>query len=215
MAFTFPVGVSSVLMCKHIFRSKYERLYSFASYWSTTTYQTQAALQAFTEALHGAVGGTWQNIGDHEAYYSITESDYRSVEGTQRTAYHSAELAGTMGDLLDDAALELEGLPMYSALIIQKTTEKFGRSKRGRFFVPLISEQAQHDGIIDTLNASTCRELADIFQTDREIGTGTASARHWDRKNNTFDPITRCYPLDVLGTRRDRKLGRKGLRIES
>jgi hypothetical protein len=214
MPFTFPTGSSSIIMCKHIFQSKYERLYSFASYWTTTVAPDQTGLDDFNSGLHEAVGNAWDDIADHESNYLETQSDFRNVEELQIISSYISPIAGALGDVLEDADLEIESLPAYSALIIQKTTSKHGRSKRGRMFVPLISEQIQHDGFIDTLNRTACRELADIFQTDRPIGAGTASARHWDRKNNKLEVITRCYPLDVLGTRRDRKLSRPGIRIQ-
>lgn len=213
MAFTFPVGSNSIIMVKHIVKSKYERLYSWGSYWTTPIVPTQEQLDSFSNELHADVGGQWRDLADIDSKMVETQVDFRNVEDVQVESFTQDDIAGLKGGVLDDATAELEGLPTYAALIIQKVTGKHGRSKRGRFFIPLISETVQHDGIIDDLNVPACRELADIFQTDREIGGDLAHARHWDRKNNKLEVITHTYPLDVLGTRRDRKLGRKGVRL--
>lgn len=208
-----PGGEASWLVTRHVFQSRYERLYSFSMDWRPSAAPSQEELQSFVDTLHAELGNEVNDVMDHEDKFVQTTADFRNLENVQREAFRIEDFPGTMGDVLEDGGEEIDAMPAYVAVCFQKRTDKPGRSKRGRFFLPCISEQVQHDGIVDILNRGALRQIADIFQTERPLGGGTCAPRLYDRKNNVGVPIAACYPMDVLVTRRDRKLGRPGIRI--
>jgi hypothetical protein len=93
-------------------------------------------------------------------------------------------------------------------LIIQKRCGILGRSNRGRWFIPGLHEALQNAGVIDVEYRAACKTIADLMSTDVTVSTGFSTvmhARHYNRKLGTVVPITKCYAIGALGTRRDRR----------
>jgi hypothetical protein len=99
-------------------------------------------------------------------------------------------------------------LPDEVCIIVQKRTGNTGRAKRGRWFFCGLSEQMQNAGEVDFQYRDDVKSFADLLSTSIVVTTGfstTLNARHYDRKDNILMPITKCYALRTMGSRRDRR----------
>jgi hypothetical protein len=94
-------------------------------------------------------------------------------------------------------------LPMSSTLVVAKKTTQFGRSKQGRYFFAGIGEAVQENGLVASGYVNAAKALATFLGADRTF-TVPFHARHWDRKNNVFVPISSCLALSKIGTLRSR-----------
>lgn len=102
-----------------------------------------------------------------------------------------------------------EMLPLSAVVVVQKHTGVFGRSARGRFFFAGIAEDVNNSGFIAVDFNTQARAVATFLGADRTFAI-PFHARHWDRKNNTFEPITSCVCLDKISTLRSRTKKTRG-----
>lgn len=131
----------------------------------------------------------------------------------------SAAVAGTLPAVTPNSETDAEDsmmdtLPDEVCLIIQKRTGNTGRSKYGRWFFTGLSEKVQNAGQVDQEMIANAKTLAASLSDDITVSTGFATvlhARHWDKKNNVMLPITKCYVVRAIGTRKDR---RRPLKLE-
>lgn len=99
-------------------------------------------------------------------------------------------------------------LPDECALIIQRRTGKRGRSKYGRLYIGGLSEKIQYAGEISSAYRAECVAIATAVPQDIAVAgafTSVLHARHWDRKNNVMEPVTKAYAVNGIGSRRDRR----------
>lgn len=169
---------------------------------------TVASLQTSCDNWHAAFGGEVDDIMDHEDAYAVTKFKWREGGGgLVEVEVHKADtISGDLGDIAEDATAELDALPPYAALQIVKNTGYKGRANRGRLFIPCISEMVQHDGLIDVLNVTACKQIADHLLTPVPIDEVAYDPAHWNRKTNESVMVVRMYPMNQLVTRRDRRL---------
>lgn len=117
--------------------------------------------------------------------------------------------AVTPGSVSDETLSAVaDTLPDEAALIVQKRTGQAGRTKRGRWFFSGLSEQCQNAGEIDIEWRQTFKDFANVLSNDVTVSTGFSTvmhARHLDNKNSVLEPITKCYAIRTLGTRKDRR----------
>lgn len=122
------------------------------------------------------------------------------------TGEMAASQPGGTGD--DDDQGTADTLPDEVSLIVQKRTGNTGRSAYGRWFFCGLSENVQNAGKVDVQAVGLCRNFANSLSNDITVTGGFATimhARHWDKKNNTMRPITKCYAVATMGSRIDRR----------
>lgn len=147
---------------------------------------------------------------------SFTKVEGRAygVGGTEFEANStSPEVAGGITAVAPNSPSEDGSLPdTFGAdvvLIVQKRTGKVGRQKRGRWFFCGLSEQLANNGLIIDDVLVNVKGLADGLSNTVTVTSGFSTVlnpRHWDRKGNTLEPITKCYAIRNLGSRDDRRL---------
>lgn len=218
----FPTNATSMISAKFKWQHRYLGEASCEMLYEPNVLVTQIGLQAFTEFVHAGMGNAWKEIGDHETALIGTQTRYLAWEGSpvvERVAFDFERYAGDRGDIVEDAATELDALPPFVSLLIRKYTDHAGRANRGRLFLPFLSEQIQHDGLLDSLNEGDAKAVADFLHTVVDVTddlgdvVGTASPRLWNLKDNLFVPITRMMACVRLVTRMDRamKVGQRPL----
>jgi hypothetical protein len=119
---------------------------------------------------------------------------------------HTAVTPGAVSE--DEASTITDTLPDEVSLIIQKRTGNTNRGSMGRWFFTGLTEKMQNHGVIARDYLTSVVSLANQFSDDITVtGSGATilHARHWNRKANSLQPITKCYALKVLGTRLDRR----------
>lgn len=211
---SYPTNATSMISAKFQFQHRYLGVASFEMLYEPNAAVTQLGLQNIVDAVSGGFSNVWKEIADHETSMIGVTGRYLAWEGTpvERIAYDFTTVAGDRGDIVEDATSELDALPPYVALLVRKYTDKPGRPNRGRIFIPYLSEQIQHDGIIDEGNEADVKACADFLHTPlsfQNIDGGeffSANPRLWNLKDNLFVPITRMMATNRLVTRRDRAL---------
>lgn len=136
-------------------------------------------------------------------------ADGSDIEGNSTSPKVLGDItAVTPGSESDDGSLP-DTMPDESVLIIQKRTGTAGRGARGRWFFSGLGEAVQNNGVIVEGFQDDAKELADVLSEDIDTGAGdfttTMHARHWNRDSNTLMPITKCYAIRVIGTRKERR----------
>lgn len=122
-------------------------------------------------------------------------------------------VSGTWAAVQPNSSTDLDDqlpdtLPDEASLIIQKRTGNRARSKNGRWFFCGLSEQMQNAGQIDAQQTGLAITIATLLSDDVTVSSGFSTvlhARHYDHKNSALLPITKCYAIRTLGTRRDRR----------
>jgi len=119
------------------------------------------------------------------------------IDGTSTSSANT----GALGDQ--------ECLPLSSVVVVQKKTTVFGRSARGRYFFAGIGEEMNNGGFVDVTFNTRARALASFLGASRTFVV-PFDARHWNRKINTFQPISACVTLDKISTLRSRTKKERG-----
>lgn len=172
-------------------------------------------LEACCNAVLTKIGSAWSAIMTTQAKIERAEGRWYGA-GTAGFEANStingiqgALLGVTPGSPTDATSDSLaDTLPDEVVLILQKRTGNTGRSQMGRWFISGLSEQVQNHGIIDAEMVGDIRGIADLMTENITVTGGFSSVlshRHWNRKANTLMPITKCYAIRAIGTRKDRR----------
>jgi hypothetical protein len=199
---------SHLISCKFVWQDKYIRTYTCEMFYQRPSLMsiTFLQLQTWADAMHTAFGGEIDDIMDHEAMLARVEVRYVDINNVDITANSTnAGIPGVMGDIIEDAGQELESLPPYATLNVRKITGYAGRQNRGRLFIPCISEQVQHDGILDTLNIAGAQEAISNLVNPPMLEGEALKPIHWNREEGIAVEILSLQIVNVLGTRRDRR----------
>lgn len=191
-------------------------------YWEATVQPTGITqLEAICNRVHAVISPQVAVLCTTQIEIERMEGRYfgtgtTGFEGNSTTASVQGEFAAvTPGSATDESESSIaDTMPDESVLIIQKRTGNTSRSKNGRWFFSGLSEQMQNAGIIDPEMTANAKALADLLSTDITVSVGFSTvlhARHFDQKNSNLLPITKCYALRVIGTRKDR---RRPLKLE-
>jgi hypothetical protein len=174
---------SHLISCKFVWQDKYIRTYTCEMFYQRPSLMsiTFLQLQTWADAMHTAF----------------------NVDITANST--NAGIPGVMGDIIEDAGQELESLPPYATLNVRKITGYAGRQNRGRLFIPCISEQVQHDGILDTLNIAGAQEAISNLVNPPMLEGEALKPIHWNREEGIAVEILSLQIVNVLGTRRDRR----------
>lgn len=185
-------------------------------YWNLTVAPTGITqIEACCNRLMAVYGTLFANLMTMQVSIVRFEGRWfgpgtQGFEGNSTVgAIQGANTAATPG--LDDPPetdVQPDTLPDEVCLIVQKRTGNTSRSKNGRWFFSGLTEKIQNAGLIEPEWIGTCTTLANALSTDVTVSSGFSTvmnARHWDQKNSDLLPITKCYALRVMGTRRDRR----------
>lgn len=100
-------------------------------------------------------------------------------------------------------------LPDEVSLVIQLKTGIGGRANQGRRFITGLSEKIQYAGEVTPDFYPKVLALAAKIKAPFNItiaaGTESMLPAHWNRKANVMKPVTACYVVNAMGTRRDRR----------
>lgn len=207
----YPSNATSMTSVKFQFRHRYLGVASCEMLYECATSIEGENAQALSVQIHTQFGNVWKEIADHECALMGTIVRHLAWEGEpdiQYMGYTFEEITGDRGDVLEDGAAELDALPPYVALLIRKYTNRAGRQNQGRMFIPYLSEQIQHDGVLDSGNQADAKAVADFLHTPITLA-GTAhvfNPRLWNLKDNLLVPITRMMACNRLVTRNDRAM---------
>lgn len=124
------------------------------------------------------------------------------------TGTNAAVTPGSTSEAEGEADILTDTLPDEVSVIIQKRTGNTGPSQMGRWFFTGFSEKLNNHGVIAVNWIAGLKAIADLLSTDVTV-TGAFSTvmhpRHYNQKANSLMPITKCYVLKTLGTRKDRR----------
>lgn len=161
------------------------------------TYATLYKKLTTTQVQHVRVEGRWYGGGTSE------------LEGNSTLPEMQGELSAvTPGSESDEEDITPDTLPDEVSLIIQKRTGNSGRNNRGRWFFCGLGESVQNAGIIDVAMYGPVKTFANKLSDNITVSGAFSTvlhARHFDQKGGELDPITKCYAIRVLGTRKDRR----------
>jgi hypothetical protein len=179
-----PTGLTQIEACCNRLMAQYPPF--FTPYLSNQTFITR-----FEGRWYGGGGAAFEG-----------NSTVAAVQGGLTTVIPNsgADATGSSG--------QADTLPDEACLIIQKRTGLTGRSNYGRWFIPGLGEAIQNAGEIDVEYRGLIKVTADSLSTDVVVSTGFSTvmhARHYNRKTNALIPITKCYAIQTLGSRRDRR----------
>jgi hypothetical protein len=189
-------GFDIATFTAHFKRITSSETWSFATYWKTDSQNlTEAnivtACNQYKSQLANVIGAVM-----HETC-AMTRVNCR-VFAQGKVIDGEDDQAAVVGDVSSG-----DVLPISAVLVIQRKTTSFGRSARGRIFLSGIAEEINNGGFVNVTYNTVCRGLAAFFGADRTFAI-PFHARHWDRKNNTFVPISKCTCLDKISTLRSR-----------
>lgn len=191
------------------FTSKYLRTFTVQMYYKfeSSHVPDYAELLSFANEYHIAFSGEIDDLMDHETFIVPPTVRYENLENIDITAISNENpTEGAKGGILVDANDEIESLPPQAALCIRKFTGLKGRANGGRLFIPFISEQVQHDGILDVINYVAAQEAVATMYNPPTLGGITLVPCHWNRKDSKLVAITQMGALKVLSQRYDRRL---------
>lgn len=212
-----PTTPGNICVATLYWSDRYYRISSCQHYYANNsgTIPEQADLDVAADTLFTTFGGEVDDIMDHEAKFAQVILRYLNLEGMDMTAYSvSPAIAGSMGTILvDDPSDEIDGMPPETALVIRKLTGKAGRKNRGRLFIPCISEQIVHEGIVDSLNYIGVRQAIAALFEPIAVGAATYAPSHWNRVDNILVPITLMGANQFVRTRKDRAWKQRPLMI--
>lgn len=233
-----PSNAVRMISLKWIWEDKYLNQASVEMLYEPAAALDQQGVQTACSVQGTAIGNRWREVADVDCKLSVCYGRYLDwtdmANIKELVAYSAVDLAGTQGGLLDaaDPLAEIESLPPVMAFLVRKHTEKAGRPYRGRLFVPYISEECVHDGIVDEGDTANFKLLAAAFGTSFETnntagGPITCHARLWAqgmKDTSTEDPgayitinklevITSTDGAAKLVTRRDRRYRHRNLTL--
>jgi len=233
----YPSNAVRMLLLQGIWEDKYLNQASVQMIYEPASALDQTAVDTAATERGAMIADKWKVVADVDVKLQATTArylDWTSSDVTELVSYSATAQAGTLGGLTDvsDPAGEIESLPPVMAFLVRKNTNKAGRPYRGRLFVPYISEEVVHDGIVDSGDEAAFRALAEefgkSFNVNLEDETFVAcNARHWARKEKDTstenpDDFTEINKLIVvtstsgarnLVTRRDRRYKHRNLTI--
>jgi hypothetical protein len=172
-------------------------------------------LEAIMNRLHAVISALAIEIMSNQCsvvrwegrFYGTGSSEFEANSTT--AAQPGNHIAVTPNSTTDEtSSYTADTLPDEACLIVQKRTGTIGRSKRGRWFFCGLSEVMQNAGEIDIEYRGQAIDLANGLSSDVTVTSGFSTilhARHYDHKNNMMLPITKCYAIRTLGSRRDRR----------
>lgn len=197
-----PPIPSSVLVADLCVRTPH-RMLRTRTYWtSDTAPENETQLTVIADAIKTAFTNALPNVLPDTNYFSRVECKWY---GAGNAFFFANSVAAEGPGLIDvpdgpseDGGSESEDvMPDSTGVIIQKKTGKRGPSKQGRIFIGGIAEKTQYGGQIAEGYESYFKTLAGKFSADITINAGGVNtvlhARHWDRKNNVMEPITKTY----------------------
>lgn len=213
-----PPVPGHVITLNLYFRNSLYRVFKSVMYYKSDagTVPTFLELQTWAEAMFTGFGGEIDDIMDHDCTFAATKARYENNEVADITAFSTGDaIDGALGTIADDPGDELESLPPESALLLRKFTDLKGRQNQGRMFIPFISEQAQHDGIVDLLQYTAVRQAINRLMSPEMLGAGNLAPCHWNKKENKLPVITRLGGGQFLSRRKDRRIKEERLYILS
>lgn len=178
--------------------------------WSTTTYWQAASTQISQANALAAAEAYHTQFAEVVSLLLATSVKVAStrvrvfLSGSLIEAEHAEEIPGAGGTA--------EALPRQDCIVIQRRTASFGRSYQGRIFLSGIAEAVQTNGEISNASRADAKEVATFLGADRTFNV-PFHARHWNRKMNTFVPISACYAVIELKSRRDRQYYKASTKI--
>lgn len=136
---------------------------------------------------------------------AILSSDCQYAGIVLHSKNGTAELISESGEGADSGDGDAISLPDEVAAEIQKRTGQVGRSKRGRLFFSGLPNTSNDDGVLTADAKTTLGLLAAFIGADITASGTVLHPRHYNRLANTLDIITRCRPVSVFASRRDRR----------
>lgn len=203
-----PPVPGHLLTADFYWRNAYYQVYRTTMHYnvSGSAVPTYPQLLAWANDQFGAVMGEVDDIQDHDVLGTQVRARYENNEGFDMSVFSDSDaIAGAMGTIVDDAGEEIESLPPQGALCLRKFTDKGGRQNRGHLFIPFISEQVQHDGILDTLNLPAVRQICTALMTPTMLAGAACTPALWNRKENKLVDIVRIGAVQFISHRDDRK----------
>jgi hypothetical protein len=170
--------------------------------WTNTTYWNVDSLGLTQQNALSAATAYHTQYGDLVCQLlaqsvSLTATRVRSFKTNALVeAIYSQEKEGE--------AATPEALPRQDAIVIQKTTGQFGRANQGRIFISGVAETMQVNGELANVARPLAKNVADFLGADRTFAL-PMNSRHWNRKLNTFVPITACFAIIELKSQRNRQ----------
>lgn len=96
-------------------------------------------------------------------------------------------------------------LPEEDVLCIQRRTGLVGRNKRGRVFIPYVSEDFQEDGELNAGGLANALLIATMIKSDVTAGTAVFFPCTPDWKNSVLVPVVQAGIVRQVCSRRDRR----------
>lgn len=106
-------------------------------------------------------------------------------------------------------------MPEENAVVIQRRTGLPGRSKRGRVYIPYVSEEAAIDSTLDAPYITLYKSLATALKTPLVSGGITLSPRTPSFKDSTLYPVVETRVLSEICSRRQRRFPKRPLPLAS
>lgn len=202
-----PAIPANVLVADLVIRTNRKMLRSRLYYTSDTPPDDETDLTVIADQVKVHFTPSLPNLLPTLNYFSRVECRWYGAGSAfffaNSTAAEGAGLISSPMDSSEDGGSETEDvMPDGSAIIIQKKTGKRGPSKQGRLFIGGIAEAVNFAGEVTPGLVATTKVLAGKVAADITINTGgvvtVLHARHWDRKNNIMEPITKTYVVKGL-----------------
>lgn len=186
-------------------------------YAATTAPAVYNHVQAIANYVHLVIGGAFATVMPAECKVAGTVARYITDSVDLEAPSTEAAITGTMTAIIE----ALDGtdhfdMPDEACLIFRKITGHGGRSKRGRIFLPGISEVVNDGGRIYTGAKAAVISIAELLTapvavtyTDGEevepAFAANLNLRLFDQKNSMLVPVMKCVALDIIGSRIDRR----------
>lgn len=185
-------------------------------YWDASVGPTGLTqLEAICDRVLAVIGTNYITLLSAQCQIMRFEGRFYGAGSTEFEANStSAPLDGARVAVIPNSGTDAiestlaDTLPDEVCLIVQKRTGNIGRSKRGRWFFTGLSEQIQNAGEVDAAVRASVKVFADTLSNDITVSSGFSTvlhARHYDKLNHALLPITKCYAIRTMGTRRDRR----------
>jgi len=206
-----PNATTDFLKITHYFSTPLARALSCATYWSSspsTLAIDNTNIVTVASDFHDQFGDLWSDLADSVCSLTATRAQWYGVadDGYHAAYGNGAAVAGdkTIATASSDIG-ESDALPDWDALLITRNTDSRLRERRGRLFIPCLSEDFSKGGILQPEAFTAANALAAFVSNDQTAGPGTWHARHWNKKANTLHVVTQAKVMQTLTTRTDRK----------
>lgn len=205
-----PNATADFLKVVHFFQSPSRVPMSCATYWSsspTLAAVDDANIILIANAAHSAFGALWADLADSVCELVATRATWygQADDGFHQGWSTAGPVEGNIEVLTASSDIgESDALPDHSALLIAKNTGSRLRERRGRLFIPCISEDANKNGYLQEELFAAANLLAAFVSSDQVFEGFTWHARHWNKKANTQHVVTQALVMRKLSHRIDR-----------